>query len=123
MSCRFTGGDVIERDAGAVERLLDGGGDPGGVSVSGDGDGPTIVHLDERGANILRDGVGVAHLGHVTILYVPPHRRLRLHVLLLRRQMQRLRSVSAHSISTQNDDGFRHQAGSARAIRRWRAEV
>ena len=95
---RFTGGDVIERDAGAIERLLDGGGDSGGISVSGDGDGATVVHFDERGAYILRYGVGIAHLGHVTVLYIPPHRRLGLDVLLLRRRrhMLRLRSVSAH---------------------------
>lgn len=69
----FTSGDVVEGDAGAGERVLNRSRDAIGVAVGGDGDGPTVIHLDESRTNVLGDGVGVADLGDLAVLYVPPH--------------------------------------------------
>lgn len=46
MNYRITRWDVIKRYPGAVKRLLNGGRDPSGVTVGGDGDGPTVIHLN-----------------------------------------------------------------------------
>lgn len=75
---------MVKGDAGAGEGLLDGGGDAGGVSVGGNGDGTTVVDLDQGGTDVLRYGVRLAALGDLAVLYVPPHRRLRPRVLRLR---------------------------------------
>lgn len=91
---------MIEGDAGAGERVLDRRGDAIGVAVGGDGDGAAVVHLHQRRAYILSDGVDVADLGHLAILYVPPHRRLRRHVLLLRHVRRPSVHISPHCRST-----------------------
>lgn len=75
---------MVEGDAGARKGLLNRGGDAIGVAIGGDGDGATVVDFDESGAYVLGDGVRVASLWHLTVLYVPPHRRLRPYVLRLR---------------------------------------
>ena len=92
-----TGGDMVEGDAGAGEGMLDDGSDASGVAVGGDGNGAAVVRANEGGAYVLRDGVGIASFRHVTVLYVPPHRRLRRRVLHL--CLRRRRSASsAHLI-------------------------
>jgi len=87
---------VVEGDAGAGERVLDGGRDAVGVAVGGDGEGPAVVHLHERRAYVLRDRVRVAPLWHRAVLYVPPHRRLRPHVLRLRHRRRRSAHIPNH---------------------------
>ena len=74
---------MVEGDAGAGEGLLNGRRNPKSVAVGGDGDGTTVVHLDESRANVPSYGVGIAALGDLTILYVPPDRRLHGGVLIL----------------------------------------
>ena len=76
---------MIECDAGARESLLNRRGDAVGVAVGGDGNGPTIVELDQCGAYVLGDYVGFAPSGYLAVLYVPPSRRLRRAVLPFRR--------------------------------------
>ena len=90
----ITGGDMVEGDAGAGERMLDGGSDASGVPVSRDGNGAAIIHPNEGGAYVLRDGVGIAPFRHLAVLYVPPNRRLGQRVLCLRKRHRR--SASAH---------------------------
>lgn len=102
-----TGGDVVESDAGAGERLLDSGGDARGVAVGGDGHGPTVVELGEGGADVLGDGVGIAALGHLAVLDVPPHRRLRPHVLRLRQATPAVAATAAHAFSPRSSPGDR----------------
>lgn len=88
---------MVEGDAGAGEGMLDDGSDASGVAVGGDGNGAAVVRANEGGAYVLRDGVGIASFRHVTVLYVPPHRRLRRRVLRL--CLRRRRSASsAHLI-------------------------
>jgi hypothetical protein len=87
---------VVEGDAGAGERVLDGGRDAVGVAVGGDGEGPAVVHLHERRAYVLRDRVRVAPLWRRAVLYVPPHRRLRPHVLRLRHRRRRSVHIPNH---------------------------
>lgn len=79
-----TGGDVVEGDTGAGERVLHRGGDASGVAVGGDGDGAAVVHANEGGTDVLRDRVRIRTLGDVAVLDVPPHRYLRRGVLRLR---------------------------------------
>ena len=75
---------MVEGDSGAVESLLDVVGDAIGVSVGVEGgEGPTVAEVDQGGADVTGDGVGIAPTWHCAVLYVPPHRRLRPHVLLL----------------------------------------
>jgi hypothetical protein len=87
---------VVEGDAGARERVLDGGRDALGVAVGGDGDGPAVVHLRERRAYVLGDRVRVAPFRHLAVLYVPPHRRLRPYVLRLRHRRRRSVHIPDH---------------------------
>lgn len=65
--------NMVEGDAGAGERVLHRRGDAIGVAVGGDGDGAAVVHLHKSRTYILRDGVSVADLRNLAILYVPPH--------------------------------------------------
>lgn len=37
---------MIEGDAGTGERVLDRRGDASGVAIGGDGNGPTVVHMN-----------------------------------------------------------------------------
>ena len=84
---------MVEGNSGAGERVLYRGWDARGVSVGGDGDGATVVHADQRGADVLRDRVRIRTLGHMAVFDVPPHRYLGRGVLRLR---VRRRSISAH---------------------------
>lgn len=77
---------MVESDAGAGEGVLDGGGDPVGVAVGGDGDGAPVSGLGEGGADVLGDRVGVGSLGDAAVLDVPPDRRLRRRALGHRRR-------------------------------------
>jgi hypothetical protein len=89
---------VVEGDAGAGERVLYGGGDAVGVAVGGDGDGPTVHHLHERRAYVLRDRMRVAALRHLAVLYVPPNRCLGPHVLRLRHRRRRSAHIPNHPL-------------------------
>lgn len=75
---------MVEGDSGGGESLLDGGVDAVGVAVSGDRDGAAVVHFDKCGTDVLSDFVWVTPFRHLTVLYVPPHRRFRRYVLRFR---------------------------------------
>lgn len=100
---KSTGWNVIERNSGTVEGLLNGGRDFIGVAIGGDGNRPTVVHFHQCWTYILRYSVCVETLGYVTVLYVPPHRRLRHRVLTFCPSYYHLRrrrsSISGHSVS------------------------
>lgn len=85
---------MVEGDSSARKRVLYRGRDASGITIGGDGNRPRIVHLRKGGAYVLSDGVRIANFGDMTVLYVPPHRRLRRHVL-------RLRPASAHILGSQ----------------------
>ena len=84
-------GCVIESDAGAGERLLHESRDPISIAVGRDRDWTTLVQFGQRGTDVPSDGMRIAALGDLAVLDVPPHRRLRRHVLLLRRERGRTR--------------------------------
>ncbi|KAK9230260.1 hypothetical protein WN944_023227 [Citrus x changshan-huyou] len=67
-----------------------------GIDPGGDGDGTTVVHLDRGGADVLRYRVRVTVIRHLAVLYVPPHRRLRSHILLIRSRRHRRRHGGGH---------------------------
>lgn len=73
---------MVESDAGAGEGVLGGGGNAVGVAVGGDGGGATVIHFIEGGTYVFGDVMGIAASRHLAVLYVPPHRRLRLAVRL-----------------------------------------
>lgn len=79
----ITCGDVIKGDPCTGESLLDQGRNASGVSVGGDRDRAAVIKLREGGAYVLGDRVSIAPLRDLTVLDVPPHRRLGLHVLRL----------------------------------------
>lgn len=87
---------MIESNASTGERVLHRRGDPIGVAVGGDRDGTTVVHLDQGGADVLRYRVRITVLRHLAVLYVPPHRRLRSHVLSLRSRRHGRRHGGGH---------------------------
>lgn len=87
---------MIESNASTGERVLHRRGDPIGVAVGGDRDGTTVVHLDQGGADVLRYRVRVTVIRHLAVLYVPPHRRLRSHILLIRSRRHRRRHGGGH---------------------------
>ncbi|MCI43585.1 hypothetical protein A2U01_0064822 [Trifolium medium] len=67
-----TGGDVVERDAGGRESMLNVKRETSGVAVSGDGEGTVEVGIEEGGGDVLSYGVGVEVSGDLTVFYVPP---------------------------------------------------
>ena len=87
---------MIESNPSTGERVLYRRGDSIGVAVGGDGDGTTVVHLDRGGADVLRYRVRVTVIRHLAVLYVPPHRRLRSHILLIRSRRHRRRHGGGH---------------------------
>jgi len=90
---------MVEGDAGAGEGMLDGGSDASGVAVSRDRNGAAIIHPNEGGAYVLRDGVGITPFRHLAVLYVPPNRRFGQRVLCLRKRHPRSTFDVGHSIS------------------------
>lgn len=72
---------MVEADPGAREALDDGGRNVVGVAVSPDVEGTPIVHLLQGHADVACDGVGIATLGDMAVLDVPPNRRLRHRIL------------------------------------------
>lgn len=78
---RYTGRDVIEGDASAGEGLLDSSRDVTSISISPDGNRALVVHLRQPRSNVLSDEVWIASSGNLTVLDIPPHRRLRLRIL------------------------------------------
>jgi hypothetical protein len=76
-----TCGDVVERDAGARESVLDVVGNAVGVPVGGEGDGAGVAGGGEGGSHVLGDEVGLARAGDMAVLDVPPHRGLHRRVL------------------------------------------
>lgn len=78
-----------------LQGLLNRRRDPSGIAVSGDEDGPTVVHISKRVGSVLSDRVQFASLRHLAILDVPPHRYLRLVVPRLRQIGRRESSAVA----------------------------
>lgn len=93
-----TRGYVIESDAGAGERLLHRRRDAIRVAVGRDRDWTTVVQFGKRGTDIPSDGMWIAALRDLTVLDVPPHRRLRRHVLRLSGERGRTRRYVSVSI-------------------------
>lgn len=76
---------MIKGDPRTGEGLLDRRRNARGVPVGGDWNRAAIIELREGGAYVLGDRVRITPLGDLAVLDVPPDRRLRLHVLRLRR--------------------------------------
>lgn len=76
---------MIKGDPGTGESLLNRGRNARGVSVGGDRDGAAVIELREGGAYVLGNRVRITPLRDLTVLDIPPHRRLRHHVLRLSR--------------------------------------
>lgn len=91
---------MVEGDSGAGERVLYRRWDARGVAVGGDGDGAAVVHANEGGTDVLRDGVGIRTLWDVAVLDVPPDGGLGGGVLRLRVGRG---SVSAHGADLLGD--------------------
>lgn len=82
---------MVESDAGTGESLLNRRRDASCIAVGGYRDGPTVIHLDESGGYVLSNGVCITPPGHLTVLYVPPHRSFRVCVLRFRQTRLRRR--------------------------------
>ena len=92
---------MIETDSSTREGSLNGRGNAIGVAIGGNGDWSMIVHLHQCRIYILSDCMGVASPGHLTILYIPPHRcfcRLVLRFHRFSTGKTRLQSVSGHRL-------------------------
>ena len=59
---------MVERNSGARKCFLNVGRDATSVAVGGNRDGPTEVHLEESGTNVLSNRVSVTALGDLAVL-------------------------------------------------------